>query len=287
MIRVTELLGPELRAITADVRKALPRLDDARDVEAVHDFRVALRRLRSLLRPARKVYGSFHTDAVRAALKRVADATGTLRDEEVLGETLLALELSPGGQSARAAWLRRRTPRRRALRGAVLRLVRGGGVEEAIRLLDALLLLPVKKKRDPDAAKFAREVVFSAEAAVQAGAERENDAAGLHALRILYKRLRYAVDGFEDALSPELCAIAPVAAKFQKRLGEVHDLDVARTSVERARTLAPAVRREIVGAIESARAACVLRYEAERQRGATKPREHGHGATAPVKKATA
>ena len=286
-MRVSELLGHQLASITDDVRAAVPRLDDGRDVEAVHDFRVALRRLRSLLRPARSVYGRFHTDAVRAALKRVADATGTLRDEEVLEETLAALPLSARAAVARDAWIVRRAPRRRALRAALLRVVKSGGVTDALRLMDALLALPVRKGRDPDAATFALDVVFAAERAVHANTEvHEHDVDGLHALRILYKRLRYAVDGFEQALSPEVLAIAPVAAKFQKRLGEVHDLDVAKVSIGRARSLDPSTRAELLAKIAATRAACVVRYEAEKQRGATKPRA-ATPLDAPVKKVRA
>lgn len=285
-MRVSELLGHQLTAIAGELRATIPRLDDRADVEAVHDFRVALRRLRSLLRPARGVYGRFHTDAVRAALKHIADATGTLRDEEVLEETLAGLPLSPRAAAARDAWISVRGRRKTALRGALLRNVRAGEVSSALRMLDALLALPVRKGRDPEASKFALDVVFAAERAVHDGADVEgHDIEGLHALRILYKRLRYAVDGFAEALSPELVAIAPVAAKFQKRLGEVHDLDVARVSIVRARSLDPATRSELVAKIDRAREACVARYETERHRGVTK-REPAR-VEAPVKKTRA
>jgi CHAD domain-containing protein len=270
MIKVTALLTPQLRSLAGDLRQTIPRLSDALDTEAVHDFRVALRRLRSLLRPARSVYGRFHTDAVRAALKRVSDATGTLRDEEVLVETLTDLPLPPRAAAARDLWTQKRAARRRSLRAAFLRLVRAGEVERSLALLEALLALPVRGGRDADAARFARDVVFAAEATVHRRGEIDPlDVEAMHALRILYKRLRYAVEGFEAALSPELVAMAAVATKFQKRLGEVHDLDVARVSVERARTLDPATRTAILAAIAAARAVAVSKYVADRHRGAT------------------
>src|ERR1035437_4139718 len=59
------------------------RLDDPDDTEALHDFRVALRRLRSVVR----AYGSLLDDSVspkiRRRLSRMADAAGVSRDAEV------------------------------------------------------------------------------------------------------------------------------------------------------------------------------------------------------------
>src|SRR4051794_38610615 len=89
-----EHLGPALHVLVAEARAASLRVEaleprsEAADPEAIHDFRVAIRRLRSVLRPVRPVYGRRRMRALAEGLKRVADATGTLRDEEVLRETL-------------------------------------------------------------------------------------------------------------------------------------------------------------------------------------------------------
>src|SRR5262249_31837913 len=68
-----QLLGPTLIELVDTARAASARVEEsfrgqkgasgatgALDPEAVHDFRVALRRLRTLLRVARKVYGKKH-----------------------------------------------------------------------------------------------------------------------------------------------------------------------------------------------------------------------------------
>jgi CHAD domain-containing protein len=57
------------------------RLVAATDPEALHDLRIALRRLRSLLRPLRGVPA---VDTLRAAAVAVARLSGSLRDLEVL-----------------------------------------------------------------------------------------------------------------------------------------------------------------------------------------------------------
>jgi CHAD domain-containing protein len=264
-VTVSSFLSPRLGGLGSELCRVLPRLEDADDTEAVHDLRVTLRRLRSLLRPARSVYGKFHTDAVRGELKAVADATSELRDEEVLAETLGALPLRGPAKTARDQFLLARQRRQRVLRGSLLAMVKAGAVAQAISLLEALLRLPVRPKSDPDEAGFAREVVFDAEKDVHALREVPlDDVLALHELRIRYKRLRYAVEGFADVLTPELSAMAHVAAKFQKRLGEVHDLDVALSAIHRARSLSPEAKASIVRGLQAARERAVARFAEER-----------------------
>ena len=49
--------------------------------EAVHDFRVGLRRLRTALRAARRIYGKKRLREISEGLKRYGDVTSALRDE--------------------------------------------------------------------------------------------------------------------------------------------------------------------------------------------------------------
>jgi CHAD domain-containing protein len=239
----------------------------------VHDLRVALRKLRSVLRVVRRLYGRYHTEAVRAGFKRVADATGALRDEEVLGETLSSLDLSPRARESLAAWLRGRHARHeRKLRRDVVALVGGGALDAPLGMLSALLTLPVDPDHDKPAARFARKVVFSALDDIERAQPVDpSDAARLHELRILYKRLRYAIDAFAGVLPPEFEALERAAAAFQKRLGAVHDLDVALDVVEGADGLSPEARAEVLEALGHERERQVDKYEKERARGGEKP----------------
>ncbi len=84
---------------------------------------------------------------------------------------------------------------------------------------------------------------------------------GLHDLRIEYKHLRYAIDGLETALAPELVAMRDVAAKLQKRLGDLHDLDVAKTTLQAARGLAPTHRTIILAALEQRRDKAIRKFQ--------------------------
>jgi CHAD domain-containing protein len=64
-------------------RAAAFRLDDEEDSEALHDFRVSLRRLRSTLRAWRTSLKKSAPKQYRRALRAIQNATGAGRDAEV------------------------------------------------------------------------------------------------------------------------------------------------------------------------------------------------------------
>jgi CHAD domain-containing protein len=228
------------------------------DDEAVHDLRVALRRMRTLLELGRDVLGPFHADEVRRALRDVQRATGDLRDEEVL----LALLGSLGVEAPDvAAWLDGRRRRERRLRRALVGLLRSGALDGGRRLLSALLAFRIKPSRDKRVHKYARRAVERARRDVdrRRGA-RTDDPEALHELRIAYKRLRYTVETFADVLPEDLAAIAQGAARMQSRLGDLHDVDVAIVCVRRARALTDESRAELLAALARARALRVAAY---------------------------
>jgi CHAD domain-containing protein len=240
---------------------AEPRVLAKGDPEAVHDLRVALRRLRTLLKLARRIFGTFHTDAVRQAFRDLQASTGDLRDEEALHETLdvLALDHAPV-----AAWRGRRNARDARLRRGLIARLRRGELTAARGLLDALLTLPVRPRRDAPLTKFARDVVQKARRGVEARRDTPpDDVVGLHDLRIAYKKLRYAVEIFAEALPADLAAMAEPAARFQKRLGEIHDIDVAKVAIARARGLTSDARGHVISALDVARAKKLSKYVAE------------------------
>ncbi|HEY1954252.1 MAG TPA: CHAD domain-containing protein [Polyangiaceae bacterium] len=251
-----------MRALATELGATLPRVRDRSDPEAIHDMRVALRRLRVVLRIARPVFGRFHCDAIRGALARVQRASGALRDEEVLRETLTALD---AGESELDAWIVRRARREESLRGIVEHRLRAGDVRRPLRELRALLALPVRPDRRRPVAAFAHKSAARARQEVDRKSDaRPDDPAALHALRIACKRLRYTTEIFADALPPTVAALAEPATRYQKRLGEIHDLDVARLVIARTRSLSPAVKSRVLEAIARARDARIERWAHDR-----------------------
>lgn len=70
-------------ALLEEARAALPRVLDARDAEGLHDLRVALRRLRSLLRTYRDHLDAAVPNKRLRRLRTLAHATNAARDLEV------------------------------------------------------------------------------------------------------------------------------------------------------------------------------------------------------------
>lgn len=259
---VGPFLVDRLQALDARLRDVAPRvLASADDAEAVHDLRVALRRTRTVLEVGRPVLGRFHADEVRRALREIMTATGDLRDDEVLLELLASVGVSHPDV---AAWLDARRRRERRLRGALGRSLRSGQLDRGRAMLEALLAFRIDPDRDRRLAKFARRAVERARREVdrRRGA-RVDDADGLHRLRIAYKRLRYTTETFADALPSDLAALAQPAARFQSRLGDLHDVDVALGCVRRARGMCPEARAELLAALAREREARVAAYARE------------------------
>jgi hypothetical protein len=130
----------------------------------------------------------------------------------------------------------------------------------------------VRPSRDRAAAKLARRAIDRA----RRGVEQRRDAAtddgiALHDLRIAYKELRYAAEILGDALPADLAAMREPASKFQKRLGEIHDADMALLAVKRARGLDDVTRGAVLASLDALREKRVAKYMAEMAPAAEPP----------------
>jgi len=280
-ITAHELLAPTLRDLIAKVRDAAARVSataatPARasagyDAEAVHDLRVALRRLRTLLRPARAIYGKQRLRAVADELRRFAQATGIVRDEEVLHETLAELDLPRRTRRALDAWIRSRGRHERELRKTAVDFLTSDAATEAKPSLEAALTaleasVRPRRKGKQSATALAQSALNAAIEGVRAtGAARAKtaDPAAMHALRIREKRLRYTAELFAEVLPGESSRLAKDAARMQKRLGELHDLDQAILVVLQARNLPRLTRPAVLQALREARAALAERLQGD------------------------
>lgn len=268
---------------------------DESDAEAVHDFRVALRRLRTALQPSRAIYGKKRLRVIGEGLKRFADVTGALRDEEVLRETLLSLELPLEYKAVLSAWVARRAKQERARRMDVVKFLRenagkkdtaasakvnGGAepaaadeptLEECLARLEKRLGAP---KSDEKAVDLARSALDKARERIREfGGVTADDAAAMHALRIRFKRLRYTAELFTPVLGDEAARIAKEASRLQTKLGDLHDLDEALVRMGRAWGLPAEVRNAVIEALRAARAH--MAKKCEKDLGAAQPMLRG------------
>lgn len=229
-----------LEAVTATYIALLaPATDEHDAIEQVHDFRVALRRLRSVLPALSAGVGKSKRRVLDAALREVANATGETRDEEVLDETLRALDLP--SSEALEHWRSGRARRLRGTRARALAALRGElapVLQGALRQLhDANLRLPLDAASPAStrALLAARMTALTQRStyALEHGASED-----FHRARIGAKKLRYGCEWLASEGTPGLVAVAERCAKIQKSLGRLHDLDEAIVRMERARGLA-------------------------------------------------
>ncbi len=225
--RADDFLAPVLFALVARVRAEAERVATQAplrrgpngDPEAIHDLRVAMRRLRTVLRPARGLFGKRHVGALGDDLRRFARATGALRDEEVLCETLAALELPERARKDVTTWLALRARRERALRRRVAALIAckdpvlAGGPTLGEVLGGLERRLGHRKRHAPGATEMAETALGDAAAGVAELLEaRPSDPAAMHELRIRYKRLRYTAELFAPVLGEAAMVVAKESA---------------------------------------------------------------------------
>ena len=215
-----------------EARAACRRLADPEDAEALHDFRVAVRRLRSTLRAWKREIGPSVRKRDRRALRQLQKATGGGRDAEVALAWLDGQrpELAPA-QRRGHDWLARRLAGRRELGLAQVReTVRSRFEAIEARLLPHLermqvevhLLEPAAGPRFGEVfADMARESARDL-ARLLGRVESPADRALCHQARIACKRLRYLVEPVRGQRE-DAARIVERCKGLQDVLGDLND----------------------------------------------------------------
>jgi CHAD domain-containing protein len=207
------------------------------DPEGVHDMRVASRRVRSALRDFNPYLRKRRLASAAAELKRVADALGMVRDEDV---AIVALEeLQREAPEEVAVGIAELVRERRARQGSARAELVYAMTEEKLAELEADFAAALeraiearKKKATADAPGFravGREIILARlkELRELSGClYRPFEADALHEMRIAAKRLRYAMELFAACYGEELTAHAAEVSELQTSLGELHDCDI-------------------------------------------------------------
>jgi CHAD domain-containing protein/CYTH domain-containing protein len=212
--------------------RARSRLDDPADAEALHDFRVALRRLRTLIRAFRPACPDLVPRRLRRQSRRLAAASGESRDLEVQLAWLRGrLGQLTARQRPEVKWMISRLERRKATADRQVRV----RVEKRYPILHEQLWAALASEEGP-APLSASAVVHEAlggwteDLGYRLGRIHAlTDDAEAHAARILIKRLRYLIEPFQTELPAAPSAITRLK-QLQDLLGDLHDLH--RVAVE-------------------------------------------------------
>ncbi|WP_090272627.1 CHAD domain-containing protein [Halopseudomonas litoralis] len=205
----TDSYVAEIRSLEEALLEAYRRLDDAADEEALHDLRIAVRRIRSLITPLRSQPES---QALREAAAEVGRLTTPTRDLEVLIGELQQRGHQPLAEA--------RHPR---LQIEYQQIIAAQELQQLFAELERWPAAFSASKLGKDSHELKR--IISKALVKQIGKLHAavNDAEfDRHQLRILVKRTRYLTDAFPK-LSPLPAAAANSLKKAQAALGVWHD----------------------------------------------------------------
>ncbi len=210
---------------------ARERLPDTGDAEALHDFRVAMRRLRSTLRAYQPQLEAVVSAKLRRRLRDLARATGEARDVEVQISWLERQRHElPAARRAGVPWLLSRlTQRRERAYQDIRERIAPKFDRLARRLRRALGSVP-----PPDATLPASLASLIAQLLEDQGSDLERRLALIrspashaeaHAARIRVKRARYLLEPVVREAKPA-AAVVRRLKQVQQLLGDLHDLQV-------------------------------------------------------------
>jgi CHAD domain-containing protein len=206
--------------------------------EAVHKFRVAIRRLRSVLRSARPMVDRAWSDGLRAELDWLAQALGRVRDLDVL-LTELEEEVAdlPDDREAGELLLTKLRSKRAAAQHELVETLSSDRYATLLARVEQAAAeprlvgdeVPVEELARKDFKRFDR-------AASKLGSAPSSES--LHDVRIRAKRARYAAEVAEPLVGKPARRFVSQAKTFQDVAGEHQDAVVAE------RTLRGLVRAE-------------------------------------------
>ncbi|HEY8217217.1 MAG TPA: CYTH and CHAD domain-containing protein, partial [Acidimicrobiia bacterium] len=225
------------RAIASSVERLLrndPGVRMGDDPEAVHQARVATRRLRSDLRTFGALVDEQWADSLRDDLRWLGDVLGAVRDADVLIDRIERKDerLPDTDRHAGKALVDQLRADRDRARTQLLRALRSDRYDTLLDRLVAAAQRPrlLLRVDDVDDADVLRQLVRRPwdrlRDAVAELAPEPSDAQ-LHKVRIAAKRARYAAEAVEPAVGKRARVLARALVDVQDALGEHQDAVVA------------------------------------------------------------
>jgi CHAD domain-containing protein len=205
---VDRLVG-QLLCLQINLFAAQARMHARTDTEALHDLRIALRKLRSLIRPLR---GLASFTPLEQAARAVGQLSGPLRDSEVLLAELCRRAPAVALQS-----------RRQQIEAGYTQLLRSPELAQLFVALAASM--PACRQAQNSGAmrglvkRVKKRMMKSRNELLQALYEPAPDQ---HELRILIKRLRYAAQAYPRLKLLSRCQLRALSVG-QGALGDWHD----------------------------------------------------------------
>ncbi len=214
------------------------------DIEALHDMRVASRRLREALEIFQTCFPPKSYNRLYERVRRITRALGRARDADVAVDyfaQLLADRQNVIEQVALQEVLRRltkqQTRRRAEMQHELDKVQPADLVVRFEKAFDHLVRTPPSRQRGSRTALLLARRLFAQRLrevfACQRLIKSETDIEGLHNLRIAVKKLRYAMETLDFAGGEQVKENLKFFKKLQTVLGDLHDRDVFGETMQR------------------------------------------------------
>ena len=215
-----------------------------RDPEDVHQMRVAVRRLRAILRASRPLFDPRWVDGLRRELKRLGTVLGGVRDLDVLHAYLrpqLEALPAPERRAGRPYLLRPLDADRVRARTALRAALASPRYARLLARLEAALGHPPARPSVVPLPDIAAAEFKKLRKAVNK-LPRQPSAEELHAVRIKVKRARYAAELVQPIIGRRAERFIDKAKKLQDILGEHQDAVVAEEYLREVTERIPAAQ---------------------------------------------
>jgi CHAD domain-containing protein len=271
----TELSLPPLNALSSSLRRVLKESKRARKSLAarpIHDLRVALRRSRSFAEGFAEIDPSVEWRHMAKVCKRLQNGLAPLRDVQVMSGWVgrFQFDIGPGGASLVDLLAREERRARHQARAALAEFPRkrwkrwrrdlphrAEGLPSSEPYFATLALRRLKDVRE-----------------MELRLRRTGTRIAYHRLRVALKRFRYTLESFLPAKHDTW---GPALKRLQGLLGEIHDLDVLRATIQKLghkQSLPAQQPQKWLARIERERAGRVKGYEKQIVRAPRKRRRN-------------
>lgn len=251
---------------TSELVQAARRVRTGADAEAIHDLRVATRRLTAALRVWDGLVPARAGEAACRALRRLRRRLGEARELEV---NVALVEARPQGVAAVEAILERLRERLARRRRAAMKRVSPRRLRRLLGRVEAatgaVRVHGDLRRAAGEAQGIERMAAGRATTALRWAAERPDDVA-LHEARIRVKQWRYVLECLEEALPGTRWQEGQPLRTLQTLLGDIHDRAMLRDLFARE-ALEPMAEEERAGlgeritALDEERRRAVRRFQ--------------------------
>ncbi|HVM62558.1 MAG TPA: CHAD domain-containing protein [Verrucomicrobiae bacterium] len=239
--------------------------------EPVHDVRVAMRRMRTLLRVFRNHLPEVLQAEIDGALAEISEELGPVRDLDEWVGLLESAAIRTAVKSSRLfpAYLQHHQQQRQLVHATVRRCLRGPHFASQRLKINRLLREELPRLTRTETAgspsKLAAKQLDKAMKRV-AKSERLRHSRSprkLHRLRIVLRKARYLAEFFGPMLGPDTVKLAKRLHGVERVLGRIHDIDLGMEHLTREGPLPP---RAIAVYLQQQREQCLAALQKEWRR---------------------